>query len=504
VTAPRRCTTHPREAAGWRCQACGALLCPACTVLLRVGSVDSDGCSLCRGLAERLRERRQEARPFAGRIVGAFSFPLRHGALLSILALAVVMRLLQIFGLLGSALASGVYWAFLFGVIVQTWRGKEELEPPDFTNVIDDVLFPALRGLLATALVWVPLAFRAAALLSELGPERREPAALASAIAGDPLVWLLLLLGAAFLPAALIAAAITRSFLAVVNPLVPIQMARALGADYLRATATTAGLGVAGLLLDRLVGATAGRIPILGGFLATAIGVYFPIVNARILGLLVHVRGDDLGLGQESDYLEPVLPGATPQGGTLALEPAPRRPRTEGAAFPGGPAPIARAVPVRGEEEPPGAQGDEPVLPTVAVEPPAAPVPPAEDPWVVPPLGPLGEIQAAVGAGDLGRAYGVYRKHGGRVSGLGAGDLFQLARGAAQAGDHPVAAWALSSAAAFPDDPVAPDVLLVLGRIYRGRLGKPEEARQTFLALVARYPESAAARQARDELRAGG
>lgn len=473
MNTARRCTTHPREAAGWRCQACGALLCPACAVLLRVGSTDSEGCGLCRGLAEPLRERRQDAQPFAARIAGAFAYPLRPSALLSIVALALVLRVLGVLGFLGAGVAYGVYWASLFGVIVQTWKGKEALEPPDFTHLLDDLLFPALRGLAATALVWLPLALRAAAIFEQVAPGRDDPAALLIALVGDPLLWLLLLAGAAFLPAALLAAAITRSFLAVVNPLVPIRMARALGGDYVRASLTTVGLGVAGLLLDRAAGATLGRIPLLGGLLTTALGLYFPIVSARILGLLVHVRGDDLGLGQESDYLEPALPGATPRGGTVSLEPAPRRPRAEAGGVP-------------------------------SDERPAAAEPPAGDPWVVPPRSPLQEIQAAVASGDLGRAYTVYRSQGGRVAGLGANDLFQLARGAAQVGDHPVAAWALSSAADFTEDPVAPDVLLVLGRIYRGRLGKPDEARQTFQALIARYPESAAARQAREELVASG
>jgi hypothetical protein len=274
-------------------------------------------------------------------------------------------------------------------------------------------------------------------------------------------------------------------------------MARALGKDYLRAMVTTAGLGVAGVIAEHAAAATVGRLPFVGGVLALAVAAYFPIVNARILGLLVHVRGDDLDLGQRSDYLEPLLPGAVPQGGSVELEPAPRRPRAEDGALRNGPPPVARSVPIRGE---PGPE-DEPLLTTVAVDGAPAPLEPdAGDPWVAPPLSPLGAIQSAVSAGDLRQAYALYRESAGRIEGLGAGELFQLARGAAQAGDHPVAAWALTSAAAFHDDPVAPDVLLVLGRVYRTRLGKPAEARQTFEALIARYPESGAARQAREEL----
>jgi hypothetical protein len=443
--------------------------------VLRVGGTEADGCAACRGLAERVRIPRSEARPFAGWIPAAFAYPLHPGGILSILGLALVMQGLRIFGFVGGFLALGLYWSFLFGVIVRTWHGQAALEPPDFTSVLDDLVAPALRGLLATAILWVPAAFRIASIFGDTEPGSADPTALISAIVADPLLWLLLVVGVVFFPAAMIAAAVSRSFLSPVNPLVPIQMARILGMDYAIAVGTTFGLGIVGTLVDVAARATVGRLPVVGGTLAVALGAYLPIVSARILGLLLHVRGDALDLGQTSDYLDPVLPDRAPAGGLLELEPAPRAPRAEELRAEG-PGPVARAVPIH--DDPPGEAA-----------------PPRETP-----LTPLEEISAAIGVGDRARAYAAYRRQAGQVEGLGAGALFEIARGASEAKDHAVAAWALSCAAAFPDDPVVPDALLVLGRIYRARLGKPAEGRQALEALIARYPGSAAAAAARKEL----
>lgn len=426
--------------------------------------------------------RRSEARPFTTWLGGAFRYPLYPGGLLSILGLAVVCRLLQFFGGLGAFLASGVYWGFLFGVIVATWKGQQALEPPDFSDVLDDLILPALRGLVAGAIVIVPFVVRAILLFSDFvtrqGPAPQAPGeAFLRTLAGDPIIWLLLLASVAYLPAALIAASVGRSLLAMLNPLVPIQMARILGSDYAVAAIAIAALGVAGRLTELMAGAALGRIPVAGGVLAFAIAAYLPIVGARILGLLVYVRGDDLGLGQEADHLDPLLPGATPRGGKVDLEPAPRRPRSEA---PQGPASVARAVSVRAAPE------EEPVLDTVPVERPAG------DP-----------LEAALAAGDLAQAFALYRERQGAKGSLTASQLFQVARGAAQAADYPVAAHALHAAASEEADPVAPDALLVLGRLYRGKLGRPDAARQAFEALLARYPGTAAAAQATTELAKG-
>jgi hypothetical protein len=458
-------------------------------VALRVGPIDSDGCAKCRGLAERLRARRAELRSFVDRIPSAFRYPLNPGGLLSILGLALVMRVLQVFGMLGAFLAFGVYWAFLFGVILATWKGQEALEPPDFSDVFEDLLLPAVRGVVAGAIVLVPFVFRAVTLV--LGAVRERGAGGGGADAGltvaavvltDPLIWLLLLASAAYLPAALLAAAVGRSVLAMLNPLVPIQVARALGSDYAVAVLVNTGLTIAGQVAGATLGKAVGQLWFVGGTLAIVPGAYFAIVAARVLGLLVHVRGDELGMGEPDDYLEPLLAGATPQGGSVNLEPAPRRPRAEDL---GGPAPVAQAVAIR--PQPPA----EPILETVPVEPTTVPAPPGDP------------LEAALAAGDLARALALYKERQGAKGTLTPAQLFEIARGAAQAAEYPIAAHALHAAASAPDDPVAPDALLVLGRLYRGKLGKPDAARQAFQALVARHPGTAAAEQAKVELAKG-
>lgn len=477
------CFAHRGRAAGWRCTACGALLCPSCTLELKVGSTLTEACARCHGLAERVKARRAELRPFPARIASAFGYPLKPGGLLSLLGLALVIRALQ-FVPLGGFVASGIYWAFVFGVIVSTWKGQEALEPPDFSDVFDDLLVPAVKGLVAGAIVIVPFVVRAVAVVTAVLAEQpgAETANVIRAVLGDKLLWLLLLASIVYLPATLIAAALGRGVLAMLDPRVPFHLIRLLGGDYAIVTVTTALLVLAGEVAGATLGATVSRIPIAGGVLGRIPEIYFLVVAARILGLLVHVRGDELGMGMEEDYLEPVLAGATPQGGVVNLEPAPRRPR--GAVDAGGG--VAQAVTVG----PAAPERD----PDATAHPPPKHEPEGEPPPAAAPGDPL---EAALAAGDRALAFALYRERQGARGLLTGAQLYEVARAAAEAAEYSIAAHALRAAASVADDPAAPDALLVLGRLYGGKLNRADAARQTFEALLARHPGTAAAEQAR-------
>jgi TolA-binding protein len=99
--------------------------------------------------------------------------------------------------------------------------------------------------------------------------------------------------------------------------------------------------------------------------------------------------------------------------------------------------------------------------------------------------------------GDLRAAAARYAALAARPPALPPPLLFEVAKGAAQAGDYALAARALVAAARTLDPAVAPDALLILGRIYRSRLGRPDDARSVLQQLLARFPGSAAAAQAR-------
>ena len=58
-------------------------------------------------------------------------------------------------GCLGLIAGPGIAWAVLFTIIRQTGTGLDEVTF-DFTDVIGDILYPALLGLVGTAVIWVP------------------------------------------------------------------------------------------------------------------------------------------------------------------------------------------------------------------------------------------------------------------------------------------------------------------------------------------------------------
>jgi tetratricopeptide (TPR) repeat protein len=285
------------------------------------------------------------------------------------------------------------------------------------------VLRPAIRGLLGMALVWVPAGIWLI--------ETADLDALAGgAWLGDPVLWLLLLAGVAWAPAALTVASVTTSTLAVLDPRLPISMARRLGGDY----ALLVGAALLAALGDVLAGLAAGLVralplPVLAGVTAKALTLWAPLAFARAAGLLIHTRGDELGYGLPGDYLEPVLGAVAPRGSPP-------------------PPPLA-------PEDPPHR------LEAIELEP-GAPAAPAEAPPAADPAA-----------------------------------LFEQARGAAAAGRYAEAAELLREAAAREEHPVAAAAWLVLGRLYRGKLGHPEAGREALEYLVARWPDGEPARQAR-------
>lgn len=428
AAAPPRCAVHGRQPAGWRCQACGATLCPDCTFTHQVGAASLAACGRCRGLAEPLTRRRADRLGYALRLPAALAFPVAEGGWKVLLASALVFRLFSWFGGLAALLGFGLRWGLYLSVIRHTAHDGAPLETPEYSDLWGDVARPALSALLGMALVLVPA-------VAWLGSTHELPELAAGAWLTDPVAWLLVLVGVIWAPAALMAAAMSRSLLSTLDPRVPIALMARLGGDYALLVAATLGAVVLDVLAGvagRLVGAL--PVPVAAGVAAEALGLWAPLCFARAAGLLLHVRGDELGYGLAQDYLEPLLPGAEPRGS---------------------PPPEAGATRRLQEIELPPEPAPEPASPAAAV--PATPSAPPRD----------------------------------------AAALFEEARAAAAAGRFDEAAGLLRAAAEDEDHPVAASAWLVLARLYRNRLGHPEAARQALTYLVARWPDGEAARQAR-------
>jgi hypothetical protein len=462
-----RCSRHPGARAGWACGSCGARLCPGCAFVHRAQTSEAPACGRCGGLAEPIRLHRSVLRPFAARVAGALGWPLSRSGLLALAGLAAVLWLLRAFGPLGAFFAFGVWWAFLFGVIRRSAYGDHELGPPDFSDFHEDLLLPAVRGAVATALVWLPGALYAG---SRLAGGEADPAALAR----DPVLWLVALAGIAYGPAAVMVAAAGGGFLRLLNPAVAIGVVVRLGTDYWIAASAVVAL----LVLDAVAGLGAGLVaatgvPVLSGWLGAAIGTYFPVVAARVLGLLLYVRGDAVGLGDEAQYLEPVLGDAAPRGSAPVL-----------ATTLADPAP----------EDPPGARAE---VAAAATAPARAPATAARIAAVAAAATQGAQaIVDALGTSDLAGAAALFATYRGPTEALPPRGLYEMARAAAQGGQHAVAARALHAAGTSADAVVAPHALLALARVYERRLGRAEDARKVLLHLVARWPDSEPARLA--------
>jgi hypothetical protein len=424
-----------------------------------VGTTELVSCARCGEAAEPITVHRAELRSYAARLPGVWVGLFTTGGLLTLVGAAVVMWALGHAGFIGKLLRLGVFWGLVFAAVRQASRGESGVEAPDLSDLFHDVARPALMGILATSIVWVPaVAWVFARPDGPSGP-----------IASDPVLWLIALASVLYAPMAILHAAMGGSALHMLNPVGIGVAAFRLGRDYLVAVGASALLAV-GSGVVAVAGAVAfGDIPVVSGVLAELVGLVAPLLLARSLGLLLHVRGDAIGLGVPQDYLEPVLPGAAPRG-----------------------SPPARAAPEQGAEPGPAA-GAATRIEAIEMDLPG-PDPATE----------AARIAGDVGRGDLASAARRYAALPAPPAGLPAAVLFQVARGAAGAGNFLSAARALQAAARSGDPAVAPDALLVLARICLQRLNRPADARTVLNHLVARYPESAAARHGQKLLAEAG
>jgi len=467
--------------AGWRCAACDALLCPGCTYVARAGTFELPSCVRCRAAVEPLRVRRSEQEPYLHHLGRALRYPLRPGSVIAILGCALVMVVLG-FLPLGGFFAFGIQWSFLFAVIRQSSRGSTEFEPPEASDPWEAILMPAVRGLIALAILWVPALLRAGAVLAGGGVGS------AVELATDPVLWLLLLAGVLYAPSAILHAAFGSSF-GMLNPVRVVGTAVRLGGDYLLAVGAVLLVFLSAYLFDFLFPAAFGAIPFVSALLRETAGLVAPTFAAHLLGLLLYVRGDDAGLGPEEEYLVPVLGDAQPRGAEPpALQaPEPVRPPPEPIELEVEPGPSAR---------PAAAALVHPPAPTPAPSAVAAPARFDVDPGA--------ELARLVAARDLAGAARLFEVHRRAPLALSPALLFEIGRGASQAGAHAVAAEALHRAAGGDDPAVAPQALLVLGRILERRLGRPADARKVWLHLVRHHADTDAARQAQAALEAMG
>lgn len=467
VGAGPKCTQHPSALAGWSCVGCSARLCPDCVAIKRMVSTELIICLRCQELAKPLTMRRSEKLPFFSVVWRAPLYPLNSAGLIAILAFALVMAVLSYGGGLATRIGVGIYWAYVFSIIRTSSRGSEEVEPFEFSSLFDDVLMPAFRGVVATTLIWLP-AFVYAFSIRDWD-SKTSPLS----IALDPVVWVLVIAGVVYVPMALMIAATGGGVLRMINPLMVFGYIHRLGKDYWLALLPLGAVFMGGLLLEG-IGFVVLLLPLpfVPRVIDQMLGAYAPFVMARVLGLLLYVRGDVLEYGPASDYEEPVLPGAVPRG---AL-----------------PSHVAAAG---GDASAPSGRRRAPIeLSSLDSPGPAQATP---DPGAA-----AAEVSRLVAANQLQQAAALYGALAEPAAGaLPAADHLAVGRRAAAEGNYPLAVKALKAAASSAD-PVAPNAMVILARLYGERMGQPAEAQQLYQAVLSRFPGTPAAKFAQERLNA--
>ncbi|ADO71102.1 hypothetical protein [Stigmatella aurantiaca] len=469
-TSAGPCQRHPKVLAGWSCDNCQALLCPDCVTVRRAISTEYLSCGLCQGRAEPILLHRSSV-PLAARLRQAWRYPFSQSGLPFLLALSAILAVLRwavvetflLLKWLPALLWLGVFWSAFFSIVRSTARGDRELDVPDYSDFFQDCVVPALRGLVATSVVWLPAVIY---LLFFADWDVRGPAAKLSntpafyvtggqptlawdKVARDPFLGLLLLGGFLYLPLVLMLAATGNGLLQMLNPLMVFRSAARLGKDYALL------LGALALLLGVLVlghqvaeGIRWLNLAFACAWVAEFVTCIAPVLMAHALGLLLYNRGDALGYGAPRDYLMPALGSVQPRA----------------------------------------------VAPTDAEAPPE-PAPPSNEP--------LQALTAAVDARDVEKALALY-------SGLQASPLLKQAtaaqhlfvgQSATARAQYPLAVKALESAAdVAPDGPLASRALVLLARVHAERLQDAARAESIYRYVLHRYPHTEAARFAQKHL----
>ncbi len=293
---PARCQAHDRVA-GWRCDTCHEALCPDCAAEKTVHPAVITACTRCGGMAQTLTVHRREVAPLEARIPGAFRWPFKSDGFVT---WAALVMLVTIFGSGGAFIWVPGALAALFAVVRSTARGEEDMETPSFTSLFDLVL-PVARLVLAMLPFWGPLLV----YVLVVGPAQVRPGPL----------WALGLAGAAFVPQALLVAAVGAPVLTLLNPIAIVGTALKLGRAYAVYLTTSAALLVLGLVLGAL-GLVFGfvPVPIFPRVVEAAFLFYAPLVSARVAGLVLFVEGDRLHWDVPERYREPVLGQTRPRG----------------------------------------------------------------------------------------------------------------------------------------------------------------------------------------------
>ncbi len=342
----RTCARHSGKRSEGVCSECGKGWCSECVKRHGTAAICPDCDALCASTAEREeaeRVARQRRRPLRDELGTVITYPLRDP--MAYVMMAVVVGLFSTaakvaaFGnLFGMLFSQGLLYAYSFAAINRVSAGNTSNFMPEIGD-ITDLINPVRLGVAAMIISSGPLFLlllvlgvssvfalaspRAASqepaheatampeevrqLLQEQGMSDEEIAefekgyglegeinapaagtALGALIALPfALLWKLL-----YSPIALIAAAISRSFFATLNPVTGIDAIRRMGSIYWEALVVYTVIAFASFIASAVLG----LVPFLGGFLAAFVQSYAFLSFGCLLGFAVYKRAEELGV----------------------------------------------------------------------------------------------------------------------------------------------------------------------------------------------------------------
>ncbi|MEL7372585.1 MAG: hypothetical protein AAFN74_26910, partial [Myxococcota bacterium] len=265
-------------------------------------------CAVCGGLATPL-VRPKKIRGFVEALPQFVASFFTMDGLTSLAALGIFVYLLKTFGV--GIFAWAVTTTYMFTVIQSAAQGSERLpDPTDFTDVFSIVL-PVMRFIVALSYVWLPAVLYVTFGFGGLGLE--DPP-----LYSDPLFILLNIAGLAYFPMAVIVAAISESFIAVLDPRLGVRIISRIPNQYVGATMVALGILLCGQVFEFIADFVVALlpIPIIPGLLAETVATTFWLAAGWILGRLLYQNHEHFGLVLQGDDVELEWPDAVPRAPT--------------------------------------------------------------------------------------------------------------------------------------------------------------------------------------------
>jgi hypothetical protein len=436
------CRAHPSSLAAWRCGQCDKVLCEECAALNHAGSGALVVCATCGALAEVLEAPRAQVNPFEDGWRDSLHWIFHPWAIFIFVVMTCATEFLSRSSspnlwLLGHAFVLG--W-FLIATHRASW-GHAPFDAPTYDEVASAWLEPLARLGLSVGFLGL-----GAAVLIECGAIGLRWSSFT--------LWLLAAVGIWLIPPALVFANIEGDGTRWTPPWKLAGRAEALGIKL----TVLRGMVAVWVVLNALKAlqptlekedTSMGSKILLEGSIQLASVVTLGAL-ACVLGFFLRTHARRLGHGDPQTWLVPILPDAIARGLW--------NPKIQAETKPVEHAPIE-----------------------------------LEDP--------ADSLIKSLAAGDDENAIQLFHSGGISPQKLPAETFVQLAQAMATRNAYPSAATLLQGLISRePKGPATPRASIILARIYAERLNQPAQAKQIYAQVVERFPGTAAAKFAAEQL----